>query len=222
MSKDKKTSSFSASSLVADALKLKKEKPSIGEILEKQNEKPVYDEEELKALPSDLIEQEQKDSLLIKSISSQEIASSEDIDQAIVRNNVIKNHGLYTQSGRVTHDKENTSGIANLDDSIRTKNFTDLKVNELENVSAKRKKQSSSLDRYLIPNRNVQKGKAVYVRTDYHTKIDKIVSSIGEKNLTIAAYIDNILTAHFEQFNDEIDKKQQEVLIAELETLNKK
>lgn len=220
MSKDKKTSSFSASSLVADALKLKKEKPSIGEILEKQNEKPVYDEEELKALPSDIIEQ--KDSLVIKSISSQEIASSEDTDQAIVRNDVIKNHGLYTQPGRVTHEKENTSGIANLEDSIRTKNFTDLKVNELENVSAKKKKQSSSLDRYLIPNRNVQKGKAVYVRTNYHTKIDKIVSSLGLKGLTIAAYIDNILTAHFEQFNDEIDKKQQEVLIAELETLNKK
>lgn len=226
MSKDKKTSAFSASSLVADALKLKKEKPSIGAILERQNEQLIRDDRDVKTLSYDLnenIEKGQEDSRVVEALSLKKNASSnENIDQTLTQDNISKNQNSSTKSDGVLQKKENTLGIINSADNVKTKNFTDLNVNALENISAKKRKQSSSLDRYLVPNKNVQKGKAVYVRTDYHTKIEKIINSIGGKGLTLAAYIDNILTVHFEEFNEEISKKQQEALLAELETFNKK
>jgi len=52
-----------------------------------------------------------------------------------------------------------------------------------------------------IPTRS---GKLVSIREKYHKRIAKIVKEIGENNVSIFSYIDNVLSHHFDVFQDEI------------------
>jgi hypothetical protein len=47
-------------------------------------------------------------------------------------------------------------------------------------------------------------GKTVYVRGEFHERIRKIVQVIGENEVSIYSYIDNLIAYHFEMFQDDI------------------
>ncbi len=53
-------------------------------------------------------------------------------------------------------------------------------------------------------------GKLVPVRPEYHERILKIVRIIAGDEISIFNYIDNILTHHFEEFQEEIIKNYEE------------
>ncbi len=46
-------------------------------------------------------------------------------------------------------------------------------------------------------------GKQVYIRKEYHDRIQKMLHVIGGNEVTIAAFLDNVLTHHFTLFQDE-------------------
>jgi hypothetical protein len=54
-----------------------------------------------------------------------------------------------------------------------------------------------------IPTRS---GKLVGIRKKYHSRISKIVKTIGDNEVTLFSYIDNILEHHFETFQDDISE----------------
>ena len=47
-------------------------------------------------------------------------------------------------------------------------------------------------------------GKLVPIRPEYHERILKIVRVIGNDEISLFNYIDNVLTHHFEEFEEEI------------------
>jgi len=47
-------------------------------------------------------------------------------------------------------------------------------------------------------------GKSVYIRKAHHERISQIVHIIGSSEITLYDYIDNILTQHLENYNEEI------------------
>jgi len=47
-------------------------------------------------------------------------------------------------------------------------------------------------------------GKTVYLRKDYHDRIQKIVQVIGENEISLFSYLDNIIAHHFDMFHDDI------------------
>ncbi len=49
-----------------------------------------------------------------------------------------------------------------------------------------------------------RQGKQVYIRKDYHDRILKIIQVIGKNEVSIASYIDNVLTYHFNTYQNEI------------------
>ena len=49
-------------------------------------------------------------------------------------------------------------------------------------------------------------GKHVPIRQEYHERIQKIVRVIGNDEITIFNYIDNVLSQHFEDFQEDIVK----------------
>lgn len=51
---------------------------------------------------------------------------------------------------------------------------------------------------------NVRNGKAVYIRADFHTRIARIVQTIGGGEVTLTDYVDNVFTHHFKQYEQEI------------------
>jgi hypothetical protein len=54
-----------------------------------------------------------------------------------------------------------------------------------------------------MPTRN---GKLVGIRPKYHSRISKIVKTIGENEVTLFSYIDNVLKHHFETFQNDISE----------------
>lgn len=58
-------------------------------------------------------------------------------------------------------------------------------------------------------------GKSVCIRPEYHARIKKIKKTIGDNDVTIGAYVDNVLKAHFDDnrvvINDLYDKKLDEL-----------
>jgi len=53
-------------------------------------------------------------------------------------------------------------------------------------------------------------GKVVYIRKEYHDRILKIVRVIGENNLSLFSYLDNVLEHHFAMFQDDITELYRE------------
>lgn len=53
-------------------------------------------------------------------------------------------------------------------------------------------------------NTNARHGKTIYIRSDFHEKISRIVQVIGEDKITVYAYMDNLLQHHFQEFGEQI------------------
>lgn len=53
-------------------------------------------------------------------------------------------------------------------------------------------------------------GKLVYIRPEFHQKVSKIIHVIGKNEITIFSYIDNVLSHHFEEFQEDIIKHYRE------------
>ncbi len=59
---------------------------------------------------------------------------------------------------------------------------------------------------------SARSGKLVYIRQEYHERINKIIRVIGKDQISMFEYIDNILTEHFEQYEEQITKLYDEKL----------
>jgi hypothetical protein len=51
-----------------------------------------------------------------------------------------------------------------------------------------------------------RQGKSVYVRKEFHDRILKIVQVIGDNEVSLSGYIDNVLVHHFESFQEDISR----------------
>lgn len=51
-----------------------------------------------------------------------------------------------------------------------------------------------------------RQGKQVYIRKEYHDRIQKIIHVVGQNELSIASYLDNVLAHHFSMFAQEINE----------------
>ncbi|ALU28154.1 DUF3408 domain-containing protein [Myroides odoratimimus] len=47
-------------------------------------------------------------------------------------------------------------------------------------------------------------GKSVYINPDHHKKLSRIIQVIGDDNITIYAYLSNLLDHHFKEFEHQI------------------
>ena len=54
------------------------------------------------------------------------------------------------------------------------------------------------------PEVKAREGKMAYVRPEYHDRIMRITRVIGHDRLSLSAYIDHVLTHHFNQCEDAI------------------
>lgn len=50
-------------------------------------------------------------------------------------------------------------------------------------------------------------GKTVYIRKEFHQRIQTIVQTIGANEVSIYSYIDNVLSNHFNSYQEEISKE---------------
>lgn len=50
-------------------------------------------------------------------------------------------------------------------------------------------------------------GKTIYLRREFHERIQRIVQTIGNNRVTIFSYVDNVLEKHFADYQEEIEKE---------------
>ena len=53
-------------------------------------------------------------------------------------------------------------------------------------------------------------GSVVYIRKEYHKRMMKIVRIIGEDDVSLFSYLDNVLKHHFDMFQDDIARLYKE------------
>ena len=49
-----------------------------------------------------------------------------------------------------------------------------------------------------------RRGRQVYIRPEFHDRIQKIIQVVGGNGISMASYVDNVLAAHFEEYRDGI------------------
>lgn len=59
-------------------------------------------------------------------------------------------------------------------------------------------------------------GKTIYIRKEFHERIQRICQVIGENQVSLYSYIDNVLSHHFESYKEEIrdgyERKQKPII----------
>jgi hypothetical protein len=70
----------------------------------------------------------------------------------------------------------------------------------------KRKRNRPDYEALFIRESNItaRLGKTVYIRREFHDRIQKIVQVIGGNEISLFSYIDNLIAHHFEMFQDDI------------------
>ena len=51
---------------------------------------------------------------------------------------------------------------------------------------------------------NTRSGKTVYIRKEFHERITRIVQVIGQNELSLYSYLDNVLEHHFATYQEDI------------------
>lgn len=86
--------------------------------------------------------------------------------------------------------------------------------NEKEVTEPRKKKNrpSEDFDELFLRNseETARMGKTIYIRKEYHERIQRICQTLGENQVSLYSYIDNVLTHHFETYRDEIQEKYEQ------------
>ena len=80
-------------------------------------------------------------------------------------------------------------------------------LSEQQKEDGKRKRnRAQDYESLFIRESNItaRLGKTVYIRKEFHDRIQKIVQVIGGNDVSLFSYIDNLITHHFELFQDDI------------------
>lgn len=91
----------------------------------------------------------------------------------------------------------------------REKNSSVNKEVELQTPTKRKKnKKKCNYISLFVSNSDIKarSGKLVNIRPEYHEKVSKIIHVTGKNKITIFSYIDNVLSHHFEEFEEEIIK----------------
>lgn len=77
---------------------------------------------------------------------------------------------------------------------------------ETDTGARKRKNNQENYESLFIKETNLtaRLGKSVYIRKEYHERILKIIQVIGENEVSLFSYLDNVLTHHFQTFQNDI------------------
>ncbi|WP_010522854.1 DUF3408 domain-containing protein [Aquimarina agarivorans] len=82
------------------------------------------------------------------------------------------------------------------------------KAKQTVKTTATSKKEITSYQEVFLQKSHLiaRNGKAIYIRPEFHERLFRITRVIGENNMSISNYLDNILQYHFSEFETEIKK----------------
>lgn len=96
------------------------------------------------------------------------------------------------QKEGLTHDSKQPTGIE--------------QKQEPKSKPKAKSKSSSNYEEQFLRNKNgsARSGKVVYIRSEFHERLSRIVQVIGKDKISIYEYMDNLLEHHFNEFGNDI------------------
>lgn len=93
-------------------------------------------------------------------------------------------------------------------------------VSENRNEPESKKKKARQADYETLFLKNSEEtaryGKTIYIRKEFHERVQRIVQVLGDNEISLYSYIDNVLLHHFDTFQNEIregyEKKQKPII----------
>lgn len=74
-----------------------------------------------------------------------------------------------------------------------------------QKVKSKKSVEITYAEQFLRNHTMTKRGdKSIYIRPEYHERLSRIIQIISDDQIPLYAYLDNILTYHFETFEKEI------------------
>jgi len=134
------------------------------------------------------------------------------IDENFIINSFRQDDKSIPHEARSTEDQTEEPPINEPQAAVTTSSFSTYPVKE-ESVPRK-KANKPDYESQFVREATVtaRQGKQVYIRKDYHDRILKIIQVIGKNEVSIASYVDNVLTLHFETYQGEITESYNEHL----------
>ncbi|OPZ30390.1 MAG: hypothetical protein BWZ00_00968 [Bacteroidetes bacterium ADurb.BinA174] len=146
-----------------------------------------------------------------------EINKDTPIDEAYIMSIVSETHSGHDKLTPNVNERVHQTSEKDSLDNQQQENDNELQMERQINVkdekqenreNRKRRNRQNPIDyesRFIKKaDLTVRSGKGVYIRSDYHNSINRIISVIGNNEISITDYLDNILTHHFEMFEQEI------------------
>lgn len=78
-------------------------------------------------------------------------------------------------------------------------------------IETKNKKSKAKLEQYeelffKVSSESARLGKGITIRPEFHNNISRILQLVGDNQVTLFSYIDNILANHFELYKAELNE----------------
>ncbi|KAA6340802.1 hypothetical protein EZS27_011347 [termite gut metagenome] len=108
--------------------------------------------------------------------------------------------------------KDKTAGVENVPDSQEKQpppqEEASLPLEPQKEESRRKRGKGQDYETLFIKESNItaRLGKTVYIRKEFHERIQKIVQVIGDNEVSLFSYIDNILSHHFESYQEDINQ----------------
>lgn len=144
---------------------------------------------------------------VIQSLVQEDYSVSKPVESAATSNesqdvkdngNAQEAHGVKVDEGFTSTEKNVTAATPQIPLSRKNK-AKDIAVNK--ECIVKRAYEESFMRESGM---TARKGKQVCIRSNYHDRIMKLIQVVGKNEVTIASYIDNVLTSHFEDYQEDI------------------
>ena len=145
--------------------------------------------------------------LVIQSLVQEDYSVSKLVESTATFNESqdVKDNGNAQETHGAKVDEKSTSTEKNV--AVITPQVPQSKKNKAEDAATnkgyivKRDYEESFMRESGM---TARKGKQVCIRSNYHDRIMKLTQVIGNNEVTIASYIDNVLASHFEDYQEDI------------------
>ncbi len=88
----------------------------------------------------------------------------------------------------------------------QTETKDETESTKVKETSKKRKKETEDYQSVFLQKKGLKTRQCVYISLEAHEKIQKILKSIADQDITVGGYIDTILWQHFDANKEEINE----------------
>jgi len=133
-------------------------------------------------------------------IMAKQKATEQEIDEFAIMNLIAGDNAIPQKQVRT---------IVKKDESVLQEEEPEAKPIAKKGTAKKKKASESEYEETFLCRNNLRVRQSTYIGKDVHAKIVKLMKAVGNTDVTIGNFIDNVLLHHFDIYDDEIKDIQE-------------